>query len=116
MGPVWANFHTGFMLGLIAVLLTLIGDWCEQHFHANSPMPDRPRPLAPMQLSLLIGAALLGSTLTPYGLKLHIYVVSLANATELSAPMDVQQEKWEDDDPYRPSATLKPNRGVAMKS
>src|SRR5215210_4353067 len=32
----------------------------------------------------------------------------------LSAPMDVQQEKWEDDEPYLPSATLKPNRGVAM--
>ena len=32
---VWANFHTGFTLGLIAVLLTLIGDWCEQHFHAD---------------------------------------------------------------------------------
>ena len=32
----------------------------------------------------------------------------------LSAPMDVQQEEWDDDDPYRPSATLKPNRGVAI--
>jgi len=85
---VWANFHTGFMLGLIAFLLTLVGDWCEQHFHANSPIPDRPRPLVPMQLSLLIGAALLGSMLTPYGLKLHIYVVSLASATELSARID----------------------------
>lgn len=32
----------------------------------------------------------------------------------LSCPMDVQQEKWEDDDPYRPSATLKPHRAGAM--
>jgi thiamine pyrophosphate-dependent acetolactate synthase large subunit-like protein len=28
--------------------------------------------------------------------------------------MDVQQEKWDDDEPYRPSATLKPNRAGAM--
>lgn len=32
----------------------------------------------------------------------------------LSAPMDVQQEKWDDDEPYRPSATLKPHRAGAM--
>ncbi|HYH43692.1 MAG TPA: thiamine pyrophosphate-binding protein [Burkholderiales bacterium] len=32
----------------------------------------------------------------------------------LSCPMDVQQEKWDDDEPYRPSATLKPNRAGAM--
>ncbi len=32
----------------------------------------------------------------------------------LSAPMDVQQEKWDDDEPYRPSATLMPNRAGAM--
>lgn len=85
---VWANFHTGFTLGLIAVLLTLIGDWCEQQFYGNSPIPDRPRPLAPRQLSLLFAAAALGSVLNPYGLKLHIYVVSLASATELSARID----------------------------
>src|SRR3954469_11488379 len=29
----------------------------------------------------------------------------------LSCPMDIQQEKWEDDDPYRPSSTIMPNRG-----
>jgi len=29
----------------------------------------------------------------------------------LSAPMDVQQEKWDDDEPYRPSASLMPTRG-----
>jgi thiamine pyrophosphate-dependent acetolactate synthase large subunit-like protein len=32
----------------------------------------------------------------------------------LSAPMDVQQEKWEDDDPYRPSAGLRPHRAGAI--
>ncbi|MGH8639261.1 MAG: thiamine pyrophosphate-binding protein [Burkholderiales bacterium] len=32
----------------------------------------------------------------------------------LSCPMDVQQEKWEDDEPYRPSATLKPQRAGAI--
>ena len=32
----------------------------------------------------------------------------------LSAPMDVQQEKWEDDDPYQPSATLTQSRGVPI--
>ena len=32
----------------------------------------------------------------------------------LSCPMDVQQEKWDDDDPYRPSATLKPHRAGAL--
>ena len=32
----------------------------------------------------------------------------------LSAPMDVQQEKWEDDDPYQPSATLTANRGLPI--
>src|ERR671926_647224 len=32
----------------------------------------------------------------------------------LSAPMDVQQEKWEDDDPYQPSATLTQNRGAPL--
>jgi hypothetical protein len=85
---VWANFHTGFTLGLIAVLLTLIGDWYEQQFYGNSTIPDRPRPLAPRQLSLLFAAAALGSVLNPYGLKLHIYVVSLASATGLSARID----------------------------
>src|SRR6185295_16995602 len=32
----------------------------------------------------------------------------------LSCPMDVQQEKWDDDEPYRPSATLKPHRAGAL--
>src|SRR5262249_42759978 len=32
----------------------------------------------------------------------------------LSCPMDVQQEKWEDDDPYRPSAALRPHRAGAL--
>lgn len=32
----------------------------------------------------------------------------------LSCPMDVQQEKWDDDDPYRPSAALKPHRAGAL--
>jgi thiamine pyrophosphate-dependent acetolactate synthase large subunit-like protein len=32
----------------------------------------------------------------------------------LSCPMDVQQEKWDDDDPYRPSASLKPHRAGAL--
>jgi acetolactate synthase I/II/III large subunit len=32
----------------------------------------------------------------------------------LSAPMDVQQEAWDDDDPYVPSSTLVPKRAVAM--
>src|SRR4051794_27461147 len=29
----------------------------------------------------------------------------------LSCPMDIQQEKWEDDDPYRPSAAMMPAGG-----
>lgn len=32
----------------------------------------------------------------------------------LSCPMDVQQEKWDDDDPYRPSAALKSQRAGAL--
>jgi thiamine pyrophosphate-dependent acetolactate synthase large subunit-like protein len=32
----------------------------------------------------------------------------------LSCPMDVQQENWGDDDPYRASGTLKPNRAGAL--
>ncbi|HYC47901.1 MAG TPA: thiamine pyrophosphate-binding protein [Burkholderiales bacterium] len=32
----------------------------------------------------------------------------------LSAPMDVQQEKWDDDEPYRPSAGMMPRRAGAM--
>ena len=32
----------------------------------------------------------------------------------LSCPMDVQQEKWDDDEPYHPSATLKPHRAGAL--
>jgi acetolactate synthase-1/2/3 large subunit len=32
----------------------------------------------------------------------------------LSAPMDVQQEKWEDEDPYQPSATLTQSRGAPL--
>jgi acetolactate synthase I/II/III large subunit len=32
----------------------------------------------------------------------------------LSAPMDIQQEKWDDEEPYRPSASLKPHRAGAM--
>src|SRR5688500_8392939 len=30
----------------------------------------------------------------------------------LSCPMDIQQEKWDDDEPYRPSSTLVAGRGV----
>jgi thiamine pyrophosphate-dependent acetolactate synthase large subunit-like protein len=32
----------------------------------------------------------------------------------LSCPMDVQQEKWDDDEPYRPSAALRPHRAGAL--
>jgi thiamine pyrophosphate-dependent acetolactate synthase large subunit-like protein len=32
----------------------------------------------------------------------------------LSCPMDVQQEKWDDDEPYRPSAALKPHRAGTL--
>jgi thiamine pyrophosphate-dependent acetolactate synthase large subunit-like protein len=32
----------------------------------------------------------------------------------LSAPMDVQQEKWDDDDPYQPSAMLMQSRGAPI--
>ena len=32
----------------------------------------------------------------------------------LSCPMDVQQEKWDDDEPYRPSAALRPPRTGAL--
>src|SRR3954468_2591625 len=34
----------------------------------------------------------------------------------LSAPMDVQQEKWDDDEPYRPSSTLMPTRSMPTDS
>ena len=41
-----------------------------------------------MQVSTLMVVAALGSLLTPYGTKLHIYIASLAAATKLNARID----------------------------
>jgi len=81
----WANLHTGFTLGLIALLLTMLGDWLEPRLRRD---PGRPPALAPMQVSAVIVAATFGSMLTPYGLKLHMYVASLASATAVNARID----------------------------
>ena len=34
----------------------------------------------------------------------------------LSAPMDVQQQSWEDDEPYKPSSTLMSKREVPRRT
>jgi hypothetical protein len=81
----WANLHTGFTLGIIALLLTMVGDWLEPRLRRGS---ERPAALAPMQVSALIVAATFGSMLTPYGLQLHMYVASLASAAAINARID----------------------------
>ena len=84
----WANFHTGFAIGLVALLLTLAGDWSERRGTAAEAPAAWPAPLGPWQAAALLCGAALGSTLTPYGLALHAYLVEMAGDAAINARID----------------------------
>jgi predicted PurR-regulated permease PerM len=77
---VWVSFTPALHSGLIALLLTVFGDWLERPLRSKT---DRPLALAHMQVSALILAATFGSMLTPYGPKLDMYSASLASSMKL---------------------------------
>ena len=82
----WANLHTGFAIGLIALLLTLLGDWGERRFPAAHAFWASP--LRPGQVAALFGTAALGSALTPYGFALHVYLIEMASDAAINSRID----------------------------
>jgi hypothetical protein len=84
---VWANLHTGFAIGLLALLLALVGDSAERRFLPADVAPWAP-PVPPGRLAALLGFATLGSAMTPYGPALHVYLVEMAGDAAINARID----------------------------
>lgn len=85
---VWANLHTGFVLGLGSLLLTLAGDWIERRWSEHGEPAGWSAPLRPPRVGALFAAAALGSLITPYGANLHAYIASLSAESALNARID----------------------------
>jgi hypothetical protein len=86
---IWASLHTGFALGLSALLLTLAGDWMESRSEDAPEQPTPwPAPLRPLKSGALLGAAAVGSLATPYGPRLHLHLADLTAQSALNGRVD----------------------------
>lgn len=83
----WANLHTGVVLGLISLGLMAIGDGLERkRWYSFSPvrteMEGKPAPLK--GYAILLGIGFLFSLLNPYGVLLYQYLAELSAQTYLN--------------------------------
>jgi hypothetical protein len=85
---IWANLHLGFALGLISLLLSMCGDWIEIRRMEDPEAGSWTPPLRPLHVLALLGAAGLGSLITPYGPRLHLYLLELSAETALNQRID----------------------------
>jgi hypothetical protein len=92
----WANMHTGIVLGLQSLLLMAIGDLVEHRrlcrFEPADPAIEG-RPQSVAAYAALIGVAFVASMANPYGWGIYSYLASLsadgrlnAEIAELSSP------------------------------
>jgi hypothetical protein len=105
MYALWANLHTGVILGLVSLALFALGDLAERRgvyrFEPEDPAAEG-SPLTQRRYLLLGAAAALASLVNPYGIGIHLHVLGLSgqefhNAAieELqSADFHIAQFKW----------------------